>query len=36
MQQVEALKSERDETEKDRLQPMTRLEQWEATFIVLV
>jgi len=36
MQQVEALKSERDETEKDRLQAMTRLEQWEATFIVLV
>lgn len=36
MQQVEAFKRERDEKERDRVLAVTRLEQWEATFAVLV
>lgn len=36
MQQVEALRRERDEKERDRVLAATRLEQWEATFTVLV
>lgn len=36
MQQVEALKRERDEKERDRILAVIRLEQWEATFTVFV